>query len=756
MKDSLIICPNDVKINILKDLEKEKGLHHYHFMSKESFFNKYFFSYKVDALYYLMKKYHFQIDACKKYLKHLYLIEDDKAYQNTKLVFLQGLKRDLMNNKFLEFSSLKDYSDIKVLSYYQLDKWEEKALSYHVSFSNQTIHTPVYEFLTMEEEVNFLCIKILELVRRGVDYSKIIICNVSSDYYYTMNRLFSYYHIPIEIPFRNSIIGIPEVKEFLKTRYLEVITDSYLYGKVQSILEELSILPKDSYFDEILYDRLKNTYHKNIKYKDSVKIKDLVSSSFSDDEYVFVIGFNQDKLPIIYKDIDYLLDSEKEEVLSYTTTYKNQREKELVINALSNIKNLTLSFKRKTPFQSFYPSSLIEELNLGVISFNDDNYSYSHLYNKIRLLEKLDDYFTFGEVRDGLELLYSTYQLPYQTYNNSYLKIDHDLFFNNIKSLSLSYTSIQSYHLCKFSYYLEYILKIDSYEEKFSSMIGNLFHFILSKFYHDDFDFSSVWDSFFSDKEVCSRDKILLVRIREECLKFLDILKEEYLLTGFNDSLEEQEIKLDFDFQIPVQFIGYVDKIMIDKRDDKTYYSVIDYKTGYVDTHLEPLKYGLNMQLPIYMFLIEKSNTLVNPIFSGVYYQNILFPYSSFDEKDDKKKFYLQGYSTDNIDVLSRFDSSYENSQMIKSLKYSEDKGFGTYSKILTENDVKEFISYTEKVIMNSICSILEGDFSINPKVYDGENISCKFCKFRDICFQKDKNIMYLDKVDDLSFLGGE
>ena len=71
MKDSLIICPNDTKVNILKDLEKEKSLHHYHFMSKESYFEKYFFSYKVDALYYLMKKYNFQIDVCKNYLKHL-------------------------------------------------------------------------------------------------------------------------------------------------------------------------------------------------------------------------------------------------------------------------------------------------------------------------------------------------------------------------------------------------------------------------------------------------------------------------------------------------------------------------------------------------------------------------------------------------------------------------------------------------------------------------------------------------------------
>ena len=756
MKDSLIICPNDIKINILKDLEQEKSLHHYHFMSKESFFEKYFFSYKVDALYYLMKKYHFQIDVCKKYLKYLYLIEDDKVYQNTKLVFLQDLKRDLINNKLLEFSSLKDYSDIKVLSYYHLDKWEEEALSYHLSFSNQVIHTPVYDFLTMEEEVNFLCIKILELVRRGVDYSKIIICNVSSDYYYTINRLFSYYHIPIDIPFHNSIIGIPEVKEFLNTRDLEVITDSFLYDKVQSILEELSSLPKDTYYDEILYDRLKNTCYKNIKYKDSVKIKDLLSSTFLDDEYVFVVGFNQDQLPVIYKDIDYLLDSEKDEVLSYTTTYKNQREKNLVIHVLSSIKNLTLSFKRKTPFQSFYPSSLIEELGLEVISFDDDNYSYSNLYNKIRLLEKLDDYYIFGEVKAGLDLLYSHYQLPYQTYHNSYLKVDRDLFFKNIQSLSLSYTSLNSYHLCSFSYYLKYILKIDSYEENFSSMIGNLFHFILSKFNCEDFDFSSLWDSFFMDKEICARDSILLIRIREECLKFIDILKEEYLLTGFNDSLEEQEIKLDFDFDIPVHFIGYVDKIMLDKRDDNTYYSVIDYKTGYVDTHLEPLKYGLNMQLPIYMFLIEKSNVLSNPIFSGVYYQNILFPYSSFDEKDDKKKYYLQGYSTDNIDVLSRFDSSYLNSQMIKSLKYSDDKGFGTYSKILTEDDVKNFVSYTEKVINDSIHSILSLDFSINPKVYDGENISCKYCSFRDICFRRDNNIQYLEKVDDLSFLGGE
>ena len=53
---------------------------------------------------------------------------------------------------------------------------------------------------------------------------------------------------------------------------------------------------------------------------------------------------------------------------------------------------------------------------------------------------------------------------------------------------------------------------------------------------------------------------------------------------------------------------------------------------------------------------------------------------------------------------------------------------------------------------------ILQGDFTINPKIYDGKNISCEFCNFKDICYKSQKDIIYLDKVTDLSFLdeGGE
>lgn len=65
-------------------------------------------------------------------------------------------------------------------------------------------------------------------------------------------------------------------------------------------------------------------------------------------------------------------------------------------------------------------------------------------------------------------------------------------------------------------------------------------------------------------------------------------------------------------------------------------------------------------------------------------------------------------------------------------------------------------IRYTKKQIEKSMNEILDGDFTINPKVYDGKNISCEFCSFKDICYKAQKDTVYLDKVEDLSFLEEE
>ena len=73
-----------------------------------------------------------------------------------------------------------------------------------------------------------------------------------------------------------------------------------------------------------------------------------------------------------------------------------------------------------------------------------------------------------------------------------------------------------------------------------------------------------------------------------------------------------------------------------------------------------------------------------------------------------------------------------------------------------SDSELKDIVDYTKNIISSSSDKILNGEFDINPKVYDRDNVSCKFCKYKDLCFMKEKDLVYLEKVDNLDFLGGE
>ena len=189
-----------------------------------------------------------------------------------------------------------------------------------------------------------------------------------------------------------------------------------------------------------------------------------------------------------------------------------------------------------------------------------------------------------------------------------------------------------------------------------------------------------------------------------------------------------------------------------------TYYSIVDYKSGDIDTHIEPMKYGLHMQLPIYLYLLNYGKLFDNPIFTGIYYQNILFSKPTWSlklEKDDEKKYYLQGYSTNDINILEKFDTTYKDSCFIRSMSYKDDK-FESNTKIIDSDTMYLLIKYVKKHINLKTEEILNRDFTINPKFIENKDVSCKYCNFEDICYKTNKDYINLDKVSDLSFLGGE
>ena len=765
----LIVCPNEEKIKILDKISTDEKLYDIKFMTKEEYKKNYYYNYDDKALHYLLTKYKYNLNVAKIYLKNLYVIDENKDYKSPKLQFLKDLKIELKANNLLsENTKFKDYLKQKkviVKNYYDLEKYEEDMLNVTINIPPSTIKVPVVECTTLEEEVNEVCLKILGLLKKGIDINKIYLSNISTDYYYTVSKLFNYYNIPINLDMKNSIYGTKVVNDFLKTNELDLENKnkSVINRKLINILSSLITIDSSTKeYKTILIDKLKNTYLPIKKKQNAINIKDIYKQSFSSDEYVFVLGFNQDILPKMEKDISYINDAIKDEVPLYKTAYLNKRNKETLIYILSNIENLYLSYKLSSPFATFYKSSLITDLNLEIIKPSKDNLDKSNLYNKLRLAEKLDMYHLYGEKDETLAKLYTHYDIPYNTYSNVFTGINNDTYLTHLPyPLKLSYTSLNTYNECAFKYYIKYVLKLDKYEDSFSAFIGSLYHKILQLYQKSNFDFEEEYRKYLDIRDLSLKEKLLLHRIKNDLIQLIETLKNQHLLTGYNDALFEKKIDIELDKKVSVIFTGTIDKIMYYKKVEDTYFSLIDYKTGYIDTHIEPIKYGLHMQLPVYLYLIHYSKVFTNPIFTGIYYQNILFNYPTWTNKKTKDQIYkenlmLQGYSTDDTSILARFDSTYEKSEYIKSMSYTEEKGFGNFAKIIDNDTLYNLVQYTKKHISEKTDEIINSNFEINPKVYAGKNVACDFCQFKDICYMKEKDQKYLDKVDDLSFLGGE
>ena len=133
---------------------------------------------------------------------------------------------------------------------------------------------------------------------------------------------------------------------------------------------------------------------------------------------------------------------------------------------------------------------------------------------------------------------------------------------------------------------------------------------------------------------------------------------------------------------------------------------------------------------------------------AGFYLQKLLS--SNLDNTKDyiiskENTLKLEGYSVDNESILSKFDTTYNDSKLIKSMKTSSN-GFYSYSKVLTEDEIDNLIKETNTLINNATDNILKADFKIDPKIINGENVSCKFCEYKDICYRKEKDLIYINK----------
>ena len=777
---TIIICEENYKMNILKQLSQSKLFLDVKFFSKKEFFNEYLFKYNEKTISYLVNKYNYKVDVAKMYLENLYYIDENKEYNSSKLQFLVNLKRELLENNLLVFNSnFKEYIKnfkIIVLNYpfiekYELDIFDSIEAEIINDFEEYKIDK-VYEFETMEDEINFVCKNICKLILDGVDINSIKLAGVTNDYFNDLGRLFNFYNIPIKINNGESLYSNAITQKFLNnfnsdiSKSVESIKNenSEIVNKIINVCNKYSFENDKEKVKSLIISDLKNIKVDNFKLKKYIEIVS-INEPFTS-EYVFLMNFNIGNIPKTFKDEEYITDNIKDELNLENTNIKNKKYKDFIKNKIKSIKNLVISYKLKSSNGEFYPSSLIKELNLKIIKENNNKLeSYSNLNDKINYAKILDNYKKYGNLDNDYNIYKNSLNISYDTYDNKFTGVDKFKLREYLKGkLTLSYSSLNNYNKCAFRYYLSNILKLEKYEEKFEAFIGSVFHDVLEKCFINNLDVSEEVNNYIkeSGRVLSIKERFFINKIIDDIKFVITVLNKQKEFMNLDKALYEKNIVIDKSRDILVEFVGFIDKILYKECDNNTLVSIIDYKTGYIDIELKYVPYGLSLQLPIYLYLVQKSGIFQNPKFVGFYLQYILDKDITRDNKksyEDKRidNLKLMGYSNKDIHSLVEFDKNYNDSSLIKGMKTKNDGEFGSYAKVLSNEEIDNLTNLTEKSIDDAIDNILEGKFDINPKKigYD-KDLGCMYCKFKDICFKKENDYLLLEDIKTLDFLRGD
>lgn len=783
LENALIICPNAYKEKILESFREENTIINASFMSLEDYKRNLLFDYDVRAIKHLVEKGYSPANS-KELIENMYYVED-KSYNNQKLDLLVEFKKELENKGLLIHNNLFDaylkQKNIVIIGYGELSKsdlrlFENKPYK-SIKQENKQKHYVINSFSDIEAEVEFVYNCVYNLLEKGIDINSIYVCNANSDYESYFKRYNQYYGFSIDYDNGSYLYGTQVAQDFIemldkntREEIYDYLTshDSKISNKLINILNNYVGLDlKEN--KELIINDIKTIQIQNNK-KNVVKCTN-INDSFNDDEYVFLIGFN-DKVPNVKTDIDYISDNIKNYVDLETTDETNNRLKNNFINHVSNINNLTLTYCEMSAFASYNKQIILNDCEY---INNDSNYDYSEKLNKNKYSEKLDKLRKYNTLSDNVDVLHNVYgRNNYLNYNNKFKGIS-DCQKDNITSqinkrnkdkLVLSYSSMNSYFECAFKYYLDSVLKVREPFGNYYTKLGTVCHGVLQDLFEDkDFEFESSWNKQIKkeeEKENCEifedeSEKHFVNRIKEELRQDVEIIIKQKQ----NSLLDKQKCENNFNVRISdnLEFTGFIDKLMYKETDDDVLAAIVDYKTSKeINIDKEIMKYGLSLQLPSYLFLMKYAPNFNKEVkFAGFYIQHLINYDRKYRNDEDlnqikEESMKLDGISSISPDRMEALDLSLEEgqkSQSIKGISINKDGTLRKSAKLYTDEEFNELINIVENQIKTAGEAILNGDFKINPKEINGENMSCRYCKYAAICYKRLSDLEFINTEED-------
>ena len=103
------------------------------------------------------------------------------------------------------------------------------------------------------------------------------------------------------------------------------------------------------------------------------------------------------------------------------------------------------------------------------------------------------------------------------------------------------------------------------------------------------------------------------------------------------------------------------------------------------------------------------------------------------------------------MNTIKLIDKTCFDKSIITGIKVKKDGSLCDSKKLFNSEYYEYVLATVEEKINEAIDGILNAEFKINPKIVKGANVSCKYCKYKNICYKKYKDsiVLSVDGDDD-------
>ena len=459
----------------------------------------------------------------------------------------------------------------------------------------------------------------------------------------------------------------------------------------------------------------------------------------------------------------YALTSPSEYLFVSYPVHKSAKEENLPSRIFSELgavlKQLRMSTDAETP--------QLDKLWSGKASFNA---FAARVGSGDMLTRALEEYYVENEYfsASAISVRNAKNRVPYRIEN----KNNAQMLFG--KDMYLSPSQVETYHKCRFSYFLKYGLKIrERAKAEMNPMeFGTCVHYILEKFLkkfnkaklqlltRQDIkreinqllqEYSETFLGGFEDKS--HRFMYLFNRIVNSATIIVEHLIEELLQSEFTPDAFELNIGEDvpaYTLDLPdggkVIIRGKVDRADVCEINGEKYIRIIDYKTGKRVFSLSDVMYGLDLQMLIYLSAISNSKEgryRDGYIPAGVLYlpatASAVSVGANLSEEDIKaelyKKLRMNGLLLDNETVLDAMEKDIKGVYIPISLGGKRVSG---KDNLATLAQFGAIFSRIDKLIYEMATTLKDGKVDAIPA--KGSVDACEYCPYKSICRHRDED----------------